>query len=186
MQHNERKTSPAALERADEAAVAQAANVAKYISATSGLYPPLELRRGVSVASTLTSFDSLSSCHSTNIFATQPDKLALQDRERLFHRSRPVCAIDCFVSHAWRSEGSRKWMALALHEAGLVPLAVALLACLAMGLIQRSVKLPGNVRLVAENRIAFYVSPYEYTAGLLAAVASIFLLLAMQRTRLLC
>ena len=183
MQHNERKTSPAALERADEAAVAQAANVAKYISATSGLYPPLELRRGVSVASTLTSFDSLSSCHSTNIFATQPDKLALQDRERLFHRSRPVCAIDCFVSHAWRSEGSRKWMALALHEAGLVPLAVALLACLAMGLIQRSVKLPGNVRLVAENRIAFYVSPYEYTAGLLAAVASIFLLLAMQRTR---
>ena len=174
MQHD-RKTAPAALERAEEAAVAQAGNVSLYINATSNLFPPRELQRGVSVQSVL------ASC--TNIFTVLPDKLALDDRERLFERSRPVSAIDSFVSHAWRSDGNRKWMALALHEVGHLPVAVAIFACLAMSCLQRAVELPGNVRtlMVADNPTVLLASPWEYLAGLLAAVASAFLLLAMQQ-----
>ena len=174
MQHD-RKTAPAALERAEEAAVAQAGNVSLYINATSKLFPPRELQRGVSVQSVL------ASC--TNIFTVLPDKLSLDDRERLFERSRPVSAIDSFVSHAWRSDGNRKWMALALHEVGHLPVAVAIFACLAMSCLQRAVELPGNVRtlMVADNPTVLLASPWEYLAGLLAAVASAFLLLAMQQ-----
>ena len=126
---HERKTSPASLQ-SSESAVAQAVNVSKYIAAASTLHPPQELQRGVSIASTLSPFN--------NLFAKLPDRLDREDRERLYERSRPVCAIDSFISHAWRSEGWSKWMALALHEVGLAPLVVGIVASLLMAHLQRN------------------------------------------------
>ena len=127
---HERYTSPASLQ-SSESAVAQAVNVSKYIAAASTLHPPQELQRGVSIASTLAS-------PFNNLFAKLPDRLDREDRERLYERSRPVCAIDSFISHAWRSEGWSKWTALALHEVGLAPLVVGIVASLLMAHLQRS------------------------------------------------
>ena len=174
---NERKTSPASLQ-SSESAVAQAVNVSKYIAASSTLHPPQELQRGVSIASTLAS-------PFNNLFAKLPDRLDREDRERLYERSRPVCAIDSFISRAWRSEGWSKWMALALHEVGLAPLVVGIVVSLLMGHLQRSVELPGNIRTrwTAESPSVLIASPWEYVAGLIAATASVFVWLAAQRQR---
>ena len=56
-----------------------------------------------------------------------------------------------------------------------------------IGHIQHSVtELPGNIRtrVVADNPSVLIASPHEYVAGMIAAVASVFFLLAAQREKI--
>ena len=103
MQHD-RKTAPAALERAEEAAVAQAGNVSLYINATSKLFPPRELQRGVSVQSVL------ASC--TNIFT-------VLHREATLCPGEPDDALFLALSH-FNCRGPGHFRRnLGIHHAGV-------------------------------------------------------------------
>lgn len=115
---------------------AQASAISQYIAAASTLRPPRLIRRGIRVSEALFRWRS--------VFRNNPDSLPEERRAELYSRSEVVEEFDAFVSHSWAGPGTAKWLALALEEAGVVPMMATIAVCLASMAIQRIWGLPGD------------------------------------------